>query len=132
MKNQKFFILKNYFKFHIKIYKYPILKKGMNKPILPIDNLSLSSEEYRELRKGLEAEKLDKKTLVEIAELFGVGAPETGRISCDEYHAHSFECIQHYHPATAIIQRLLFEIQRYQGHLSGIQDTLNNALPKQS
>jgi len=103
----------------------------MNKPVLPIDNLRLSSEEYKRLRESLEAEKLDDKTLEEIIRLFGVYDNSTGRICCDEAHQHrSFNCAEHYHPATAVVHRLLLEVQRYKTELSGIQNKINKALPK--
>lgn len=97
------------------------------KPILPIDKIvDLYKFELEIKNKYLDKRVLDSTALRKINALFGIGNDSTGRINCCEFHGHSYECIQFYHPATAIVDRLLNEITMYKGRLSKIEKIIKD------
>ena len=89
-------------------------------PELPIDRMIYGeSTEFR--KKYLSNDRhLNRKDLEEIEKVFGVGDRATGRLNCDEAHAHSFKCEEYYHPSTMIVRRLILEIEKYQIRLRRI------------
>lgn len=48
-----------------------------------------------------------------------------GRVSCDEYHQHSYKCIYHETPESAVIERLLDEIQIQRKAMRRMQQEVN-------
>ena len=91
-------------------------------PELPIDRMIYGDGKAKEFRKKhlSNSKYLNVKDLEEIEEVFGVGDRATGRLNCDEAHAHSFECEEYYHPSTMIVRRLILEIEKYQIRLRRI------------
>lgn len=91
----------------------------MEKPQLPIDDLSIEDfDKFKE--KYLNSSKLDPEAIKKIENLFDIGAPDTGKISCDDYHEHTYGCVYFYHPSSGVVNRLLNEIQRQKGLLKKI------------
>lgn len=96
------------------------------RPNLPIDGIDVRmfNEEVKE--KYLDKEGLlSDGALDKIRELFSVGRPSTGRVCCDEYHAHSYRCIFFYNPATAVVDRLIYEVIAYKARLDEIKIKVN-------
>ena len=90
------------------------------RPELPIDRMTPEeSTEFREKYLS-NAKNLNGKDLEKITEVFGVGDRSTGRLYCDEAHAHTFKCERYYHPSTMIVRRLILEISLYQSRLCQI------------
>ena len=92
------------------------------RPELPIDRMIYGDGKAKEFRKKhlSDCKYLNRKDLGEIEKVFGVGDRTTGRLNCDEAHAHRFECEEYYHPSTMIVRRLLLEIEKYQSRLGRI------------
>jgi len=89
---------------------------------IPLDEMS--QEEFAEFREDyLNPRKLSLEALDEIRKLFG-GTSDftgiTGRVCCDEAHLHSYACLEFYDSRTAVVTRLLDEIERYQAKLADI------------
>ena len=92
-----------------------------NKPELPIDKIT--EKEFSEFKHSkLNQTVLSDEALKRIKELFGVGDRKTGYISCDEAHGHQYWCVEFYHPATGIVDRLVQEVKMYQKQLEEIKD----------
>lgn len=90
---------------------------------LPID--IMSEEEFDRIRKGrLNDNYLDELTLKLIKEMFdlNLGKSETVRVDCDEAHAHDYRCLQVYNRGSAVVLRLVEEIERYKRKLDEIRE----------
>ncbi|HLD15232.1 MAG TPA: hypothetical protein VJB94_01495 [Candidatus Nanoarchaeia archaeon] len=87
---------------------------------LTIDNLT--SQEFKKLvTTGFFSETLSDLTLKEIRRLFDIGKGNTGRLACDEAHAHSYNCIEFSDRKVAVVYRLLEEIQKYRADMEEIK-----------
>jgi len=85
---------------------------------LPISGLS--EEDFLKFREEyLDKGNLRDEAITEIKRLFGY----TGELCCNEYHAHRYECISWQHPESAIVARLINEIEFYQELIRNIHNT---------
>lgn len=79
----------------------------------------LSEDDFRKFReKYLDSGRLSKKAIKEIGTLFGT----IGDLCCNECHAHKYECIVWEHPESAIVARLINEIEDYQSLIKEIRN----------
>lgn len=85
----------------------------MPKHNIPI--YDISSEEFEQLRKHLNHSKLTPEAMNYIRDLYGLTPKAPGcvvRVGCDEYHGHSFKCLDFGNKESAVVLRLLNEIER--------------------
>jgi hypothetical protein len=95
-----------------------------DKPKLPIDEMTI--QEFAILKGELLEEKvLSEETLGKIKDLFNIGSPNTGSINCDEYHPHSYKCINYKHPTTGVVDRLIQEIDTYREKLDELKNLIS-------
>ncbi len=89
------------------------------KPVLPIDRLT--NGEFGILKMMLEEKVLSEITLENVSKLYAIGDPSTGS-PCNEFHPHSFRCVDYYHPTVAVVHRLLNEIDRYRAIIATVNE----------
>ncbi len=94
----------------------------MNKKDLPIDRMS--GKESANFRRGLDELVLTAETLREIKKAFDLNPKDTKsvRVCCNEAHAHSYKCLEFDNNYSAIVLRLLNEIENYQARLDRIRE----------
>ncbi len=90
---------------------------------LPIDNLNDQAFDIEIKRKHLDDVVLSDDAIGRIKDLFLVGTPHPGtaRVDCDDYHPHTYKCVYFYNPATAVVDRLIQEIETYKSKLARIK-----------
>ena len=100
----------------------------MGKPKLKIHEMSIENFNNSFKKKNLDNIILTKENLSEIEKQFGLDDrsenSKTGKISCDEYHSHSYKCIHYNSPEAGIVDRLINEIKRYKERIDNIRDSL--------
>ncbi len=91
------------------------------KPELPIDTIDI--EEFNRTIKNLHLDEvvLNEETLSILKGLFAVGDPSMYRVDCDEHHGHTYPCVTFHHPATAVVDRLMTELERYKEAIDQIK-----------
>lgn len=78
----------------------------------------ISDSQFQEFReKYLNKKRLSLEDLEMIQDAFGLIGKKNARrfrVSCDEAHAHSYECVEFKDREGAIVERLVNELKRYQ------------------
>lgn len=101
----------------------------MEKPHLPVDDISEREFNNDFKRKHLDGQVLSSESLKAIEEVFGLidksENSHVGNLCCDEAHQHSYACNHYYSPQAGIIDRLLLEIKHYHAICLTINSTVS-------
>ena len=92
---------------------------------LPID--LMSNREFEDIRKNkLNSNYLDGVGRTIIRRIFDLpietSETEIVKVNCDEAHAHSYSCLSFSNRSSAVVLRLLDEIEKYQDRLDKIKE----------
>ena len=85
----------------------------MGKPNLPVRNMAEedNKKEFEKFKKThLDGEVLNDDNLKAIEEVCGCRDPSIARLICEETHSHDYHCFNYEYPETAIVARLIEEI----------------------
>jgi hypothetical protein len=90
----------------------------MEKPHLPVNDISEREFNVNFKKRHLDNTVLSDEDLKAIKDVFGLGDKSenslVGYLSCDEAHQHNYRCNGYHSPEAGIVDRLLTEIRRYQ------------------
>ena len=97
---------------------------------LPIERLD--AEGLEDIRRGiLNVERLGAEEISTIRKLYDLTGNNNGaRLLCDEAHQHSYSCLEFDDPHSAVVRRLLDEVERYRSVLDNIKSEVQEARGK--
>lgn len=95
---------------------------------LPIEKVT--EEEFNSVFKPkyLDKRNLDEESKREIRRAFDIGGNNVAHVSCDEYHAHRYECLYYSSPIAGTVERLILELKKYQDFHKEIGERIRSLL----